>query len=318
MELFANELSLHGQFPNILAFHAALAKLMTLRGVAQEFGQEVHCSRSFSARNAMPDVDVRKAVGELPKDRQRSVMTWLDRGGPFLEELRQHGVDDWLECRGEIVTDSAVGEVAYRSLRGFDCELISVRPSHWDFSPVTVTWRRSEGIDDESIELQNWRDGAALAHRLRAAAAPIRSWGELHVDAVTRFGKLTFSDDSFHPLNGTPFSVGSADRIRVLLDILDRFAGAFGADGKRTSEGQQIYQNYFTGQKALFSDSSETEKSHYHRHLTFQHPGRSGEVLFCPWHGKERHLTLRLHFTWPIHAGEPVYVVYVGPKITRQ
>lgn len=266
----------------------------------------------------MPDVMVRKAVSELPKDRQRSVMTWLDRGGPFLDDVRQHGVDDWLECRNEIVTDSAVGEAAYRSLHGVECEMISVRPSNWDFSPITVTWRRGEGVGDVSVKIDNWRDDAALEGRLRVAAPPIRSWDELQAEAVARFGSLTFLDDSFHPLRGTPFSAGSADRIRVLLDILDRFACAFDADGKRTPEGQRIYQDYFTGEKALFSDSSDKEKSKFRKELTFVRPDGSGQFLFCPWHGKENHLTLRLHFTWPIQARRPVYVVYVGPKITRQ
>ncbi|MCY3818840.1 MAG: hypothetical protein OXH52_05670 [Gammaproteobacteria bacterium] len=40
--------------------------------------------------------------------------------------------------------------------------------------------------------------------------------------------------------------------------------------------------------------------------------------LFCPWHGKVSRLTLRLHFSWPVEAGRPIYVVYAGPKITSR
>ena len=29
-------------------------------------------------------------------------------------------------------------------------------------------------------------------------------------------------------------------------------------------------------------------------------------------------MTLRLHFSWPIRSGKPVYIVYAGPKITRR
>ena len=29
-------------------------------------------------------------------------------------------------------------------------------------------------------------------------------------------------------------------------------------------------------------------------------------------------MTLRLHFSWPVRAGEPVYVVYAGPKLTKR
>ena len=37
-----------------------------------------------------------------------------------------------------------------------------------------------------------------------------------------------------------------------------------------------------------------------------------------PSHGKVRRGMLRLHYSWSGKAGEPVYVVYVGPKITKR
>ena len=95
-------------------------------------------------------------------------------------------------------------------------------------------------------------------------------------------------------------------------------ARAFDATGARTTEGQRIYQDYFTGDNALFSDSSDDEKHRFREALTFPHPNERGNSLFCTWHGKVRHLTLRLHFSWPIESGEPVYVVYAGPKLTRR
>ena len=52
----------------------------------------------------------------------------------------------------------------------------------------------------------------------------------------------------------------AAERIRVLLGILDRFRTCFDGEGNRTAEGHEIYQNYFTGKNALFTDSSDDEK----------------------------------------------------------
>ena len=63
---------------------------------------------------------------------------------------------------------------------------------------------------------------------------------------------------------------------------------------------------------------SDSEKRDFRRELTFSHPGDRGGSLFCTWHGKVSHLTLRLHFSWPIKAGKPVHVVYAGPKITKR
>ena len=319
MDLFANDLSIHRQFHDVPTFRTAIAGLMEMRNVARRFGRDVYCNSGLLNSQPIPDLPMRQAVQQLLANERRALLGWLTRGGPFWDELRQHGFDDWLECRGELVTDSAVGEAAYRTLHGVHCGLASVTPSEWDYSPVEVRWcRDDEGFADKSATLMNWRDAAALEERLQDAAPPIRSWVDLQSVSAMRFRSLTFAGNCFDPLAGVPFTKSAADRILVLLEILDRSARAFDADGNRTPEGNQLYQDHFTGDRALFSDSSDPEKRDFRNELTFPHPASPGNSLFCTWHGKERRLTLRLHFSWPIRSGEPVYVVYAGPKLTKR
>ena len=262
---------------------------------------------------------MQQALQHFPEDKRRAALSWLTRDGPFWDDVRRHGAGDWLESRGEIVTESAVGEAAFRSLHGAECGLISIRPSDWDYSPVTVTWRREDaGLEDRRASLKNWRDAAALEDSLRAAAPPIESWGGLRTSSASRYANLRFAADCFDPLSGTPFAKAAAERFIALFEILDQFAQAFDAAGERTPEGQRIYQDYFTGENALFSDSSDSEKRLFRSELTFTHPDNPQESLFCAWHGKVRHLTLRLHYSWSGRAEEPVYVVYAGPKITKR
>ena len=116
MKLFANDLSIHGQFYGIPLFRDALARLMAMRNAARRFGREVYCHRAFLTANPMPNMTMQQALGRLASSERRAAMVWLTRGGPFWDNPRQHGADDWLECRGEVVTDSAVGEAAYRKL----------------------------------------------------------------------------------------------------------------------------------------------------------------------------------------------------------
>ena len=268
-----------------------------------------------------PGTTMRQALQGLDQDKLRAAMSWMTRGGPFWDDddLRRHGADDWLECRGEIVTDTAVGEAAFRTLRGIDCALVSVTPSDWNYSPVKAVWRReADGVSDATADIENWWDEAALEKRLRDARRPIRSWADLREISMGRFGRLVFAEDCFKPLDGLPFSESAAQRFIVLLDILDELAQSFDGDGNRTAEGQQIYQDYFTGDRALFSDSSDTEKSRFRNELTFAHPQRPGTTLFCTWHGKISHMTLRLHYSWSGKADDTVFIVYAGPKLTRQ
>lgn len=321
MELLANERSIHEQFHDIASFRDALARLMSMRAAARRFGREVRCNRMLVNARPAPGMPMQQAIGRLPdKNESRVAMTWLTRAGPFWDDMRRHGADDWLECRGELVTDSAVGEAAFRTLHSIECGLVSFTPSDdWDFSPVEVVWRRkAEKLEDRCAKVDNWRDAGALEDRLREAAPPPTSWNELRQASANRFENLTFAKDCFEPLDGVPFAESSAVRLFVLLDLLNRLAGAFNAAGGRTADGQRIYQDYFTGDNALFSDSSDSEKHSFREEMTFPHPDSPGKPLFCPWHGKESHKTLRLHFSWPIQAGKPVYVVYAGPKITKR
>ena len=321
MDILVNNMSIHEQFHDAGAFRDALARLMAMRSAARRLGREVHCHRALLTASPIPGVVMQQAIGRLAvESERRAAMGWLTRFGPFWDDLGRHGSGEWLECRGKIVTDSAVGEAAYRTLHGADCGLVSFTPSDWDYSPVDVTWRRDdEGAEDRSTALLNWRSTPALEAGLRDTASPLRSWDDLRQAAAIRFESLTCAEDCFEPLSGVPFAKGAADRLLVLLDILDRFARSFDRSGARTAAGQRIYQDYFTGGgNALFSDSSDDEKRDFREALTFRHPNEPGRSLFCAWHGKVRQMTLRLHFSWPIRAGRPVYVVYAGPKLTKR
>jgi hypothetical protein len=87
--------------------------------------------------------------------------------------------------------------------------------------------------------------------------------------------------------------------------------------GNRTPVGDDLYALYFAGGKALFSDSSDGEKADFNNELHFPHPDGAGH-LFCTWHGKVKTPPIRIHFTFPILHNTPLYVMYVGPKITKK
>ena len=74
--------------------------------------------------------------------------------------------------------------------------------------------------------------------------------------------------------------------------------------------------DHFHGEKSWFSDSSDSEKRKFKQDLTFPHPERAQENLFCTWHGKVKTPQYRVHFSWSFGT-DPVYVTYVGPKITK-
>ena len=319
MEIFLNDQSLHAQYGDRSAFKESLDRIMEMRALAKRFDRDVHCHSAILTRDVLRGVSLQSVVGALPRDEQRAVMWWLTKGGPFWWCERRHGDDDYLESKGDLVTESAIAEAAFRTLLDVQCSLMSFSPSDWNHSPIQVIWRReAEGFDDESVAVENFWTVDSLAERLASAMAPIQSWRQLQQVSERSFPRLTFGEECFSPLRGLPFRKSAATRILALLRILDRFAEAFHADGSRSPTGHSIYRDHFTGDSAVFSDSSPTEKREFGQKLRFPHPDRPGQVLPCTWHGKVRTMTLRMHFSWPVRYGEPVYVMYIGQKITRR
>lgn len=316
MELIFNDCSIHGQFHNLTTFGEAIERVMAIRNAARRFGRDLQCHRNLANACVMPDWTMPRAVQALGRDKQRAVMQWLTRHGPFWEDDRRHPSGDWLECNGELVTDTGVGEAAYCMSSGISRGLVSMDPSSWLISPLSVSWRDSGPMRD--VDIPNYWDSGVLEAALATAPVLLESWGDLATVARMRFPNLTFASDSFDPLYGQPFAKGAADRLLLRFGVLHHIKGCFNDRGERTSEGHGIYQMHFTGSKSWFSDSSDTEKSAFESELTFPHPERNGETLFCTWHGKVKSPQLRIHFSWPIRAYEPLYVVYVGRKITRR
>ena len=317
MEFLANDLSIHGQFSDLFTFRRAIGRLMAIRQIARRFGRDLHCHRSITYRKVTPSLSLLQAVQELTLDERRALMQWLTRQGPFWEDARVHQPGDYLEFNGKVVTDSAVGEAAYCCIQGLERHLASLDPSSWKFSPVPVTWF-AESDPEKTVEVVNHWEPERVAALLQAAPVSLGAWEHLEAIAVARCPNLTFLPHCFDPLSGYPFVPGASQRIVVLLDTLDRFRSCFDRHGQRTREGQRLYQDHFTGDKAWFSDSSDSEKRGFRTKLTFRHPGSEGQSLFCTWHGKVKTPQLRIHFTWPVTADKPLYVAYVGPKITKR
>jgi hypothetical protein len=323
VEFLVNDLSLYGQFQDFQTFQEAIDRLMNMRAVARKFGREIFCNRKVAFANVTPAMAFTQIIQNFDRAKKNSIMQWLTKNGPFWEDERMHGPDDYLMCLDEIVTDSAVGEAAWCSLNGIDRHVVSFSPSQWERNPLQVIFFEDEEVT-KSVDVANFWVLSAFKAFIEKSPPQIDSWHQLGEAAVHRFPQLVFAGDAFMHLEGHPFVPGAAHRLMFLLHTLDRFCVCFDEQGKRTAEGHEIYNNFFTGKKgeggkgALFTDSSDDEKNKFKAEMTFEHPGFPGEFLFCPWHGKIQTPQLRVHFSWPVKAGVPLYIVYIGPKITKR
>ena len=315
MDLIFNDCSVYGQFRDLSTFRESIERVMAIRNLARRMGRDLQCHRSVASALVMPNCPMPRAIQSLGRERQRAIMQWLTRHGPFWEDDRRHSGLDWFECKGEIVTDTAIGEAAFCLHNGIERGVVSICPSTW-MTPRLAVSLREEGHPSK-VEVPNYWDVTTVEDALTSAPKPFGSWDDLAHAAHARFDSLTFSNDSFRPLRPEPFNKGAADRLLLRLDILHQLKSSLNDRGQRTPEARKIHQMHFTGKRAWFSDSSDREKARFRSGLTFPHPTNTREFLFCSWHGKVNTPRLRIHFSWPIRAKEPLYIVYIGPKITK-
>jgi hypothetical protein len=318
MEYFFNDLSIHAQFQQAYDFKIAIDTLMQMKNQCAEYGFSLWCDQGVSSRKVSEMYLMQQAVNHyLDTDQRRNFLSWVTKSGPFWDENRLHPENELPECNNEDCTNTALAETAYRVLNEQPSELISLRPSNWTNSPLSVLWQQ-DGKADQRIDLQNHTQLSTLIASLKRAQKPFASWKELATTCTHNFNGLNFTDDAFSPLQGQPFVLSASNAIYERLQVLNKLYQAKEADGSRTPEGNELYQKHFTGEKAWFSDSSESEKSEFRNDLTFKHPEQENENIFCPWHGKVKTPQFRIHFTWPVRTEDKLYVVYVGPKITKR
>ncbi|QPJ61719.1 MAG: hypothetical protein G3M70_07390 [Candidatus Nitronauta litoralis] len=317
MELLVNDLSIQGQFQEVTEFKQAIKRVMKMRDVARRYGHPIYCHRNIPYVDVTKTQNMKQVIQFFSHEEKRALTQWLTKNGPFWEDDRNHSPDDYFEYKEEIVTDTALGEAAYSSFQGIEKRLVSLKPSSWEISPLNVSWNHDSGAVFK-IDIFNHWEIEELENILKSLQPPIESWTELGEVAKDRFQNLTFSESCFEYLKGEPYAPGASRQIQVLLNTLNCFVECFDSNGKRTPEGQQIYQDHFTGQKAWFTDSSDSEKNEFKSKLTFSHPEINGQNLFCPMHGKEKSRQLRIHYSWTGRAYDPLFVVYVGPKLTKR
>lgn len=255
-----------------------------------------------------------EAILEFTQDEKRTFLGWMSRQGPFWDNSFETPSESRFECQGTSVTESALAAAAYGIEVGVDRRLVSLYPSNWEVSPITVT--RSSDSDSSKVSVFNYWQSSDLEVALQEAEPPLGSWIQLEATARQRFRQIAFTPDCFEELTGHPFSPSAADRILDRLVVLNQLMEFTDDNGRRTPEGQRLYQDHFVGAQANFSDSSTSEKRQFRRRLSFSIPSSPGRLVLCGFHGKVKNPPYRIHFNWPVPPGGRLYVVYVGWKRT--
>jgi hypothetical protein len=321
MEFIVNERSIHEQFHSSAAFVESFERILALRTAIERSRRTVRCSREVLDAKINSDVTVRQALASLNRNLRTVATMWLAKNGPFWDDEPLHRDDDWFEDdTGTIVTKTGMGEAAMAALRHLPRALLTFDPSNSLRTPLVVQHVQNDG-QSQSFDLQNHWDLPPLEQCLRGLRPPLASWENLVQWANDECPHITLTGDVIQSLDGHPFVPGAAERFQELLKVLDTMQSNVGPDDHLQSRGMELFQNHFVGgknKKVWFSDSSDGEKSTFRQELSFPDPEQPGTTMSCTWHGKVKINQMRVHFTFPFRHDHPLYVVYIGPKLTKR
>ncbi|NJL57236.1 hypothetical protein HC928_20420 [bacterium] len=313
MELFVNELSLHGQFPTADSFVIALKELMVCRSITVRYQYPLYCSRTIIHRPVSGNTLFSQAVANRG-DITRKVMIWIDRQGPFWDEPPEHDPSEWYEWNDEVVTETSLGEASFKLSRNTSTVVVSFSPSNFLSNPLQIIWKQAQELQD-TLEVYNFWHSQELDTFLGQFRLPPESWTALIEQAQADFVHLDFLPSVADALLGQPFNVTIARQALRLLRILNDLKGDINNQGAFSEAGHELLETFFRGERAYFSDESESNRQIFRKELMFNKP--NGEKIFCPYHGKISHRYFRIHHSWPIRHDEPLYIAYIGPKITK-
>jgi len=316
MHWFVNDVSLRGQYPDAATFAKALVELLKVRETTPILAEKLLCSRNLHTRLVTPHLDFRSAVTSVPKQIPvQLVLRWLTKHGPFWDDIRESAEDDYFEYDELDVTDSGLGEAARALLAERDAECFSFPNGSFDCTPIEVQHGLSEsplGL----VSVPNTWDVSALRQIAQTMLPSPVNWVQMLEQAQARFSNLSISPNAVLALKKDPFSNYVVERVFFLLQTLQDFIDCLNEDGTHSARNHELIETHFTGQKAWFTDESQTNKNSFREEMTFLDENNN-EHVFCPWHGKIKNPQYRIHFEWPVPTGAKLRVFYIGPKITK-
>lgn len=320
MQWIVNELSIDGNFESNDNFFELFLPFMRLRSSQKVISENLLCCRKIGDQPVFPGVTFSKAVmNYADKNTRTLILSWINKNGPFWDDDRAQNDDDYFEFNGNDVTDNGLGECARRSILNQDVSTVSLLSAMSVFKADKLT--TIHGLPEEplgTIEISNITDTDTLRENAESVKERPKNWYEAVAHLRDKFDNLAISSDVEDQLQPHPFSSYVLERLEALLGVLQRLINSRDDKGNYTEQTHELLATFFRGEKAWFTDESESNKRDFEEELTFKDPLDEEKTIFCSFHGKIKSPQYRVHFEFPSAKDKVMKVAYIGPKITKK
>jgi len=316
MRVFLNELALADAWTSTSSVHPKLTDILRTRQRHSVFRDALYCGQAMGGVLTPSGVPLARAAQALPRDTRVQLFEWIAKYGPFIESDRQPIDEDLFFFEGSDVTELGLGEAARRiraELRAATLSPVGNGHSSFSGSPLCVV----HGLPEEPIAqvpVVNYTEPEPLVEVLQALEPDPTNWQDLLAACRRRFDLLHIGPHCDETLGHFPYMPAAGRRIIELLKVLQRIKAEMDGTGQLSTTGLGLRNEFFTGQRAWFSDESESRKGKPQK-FTFPDPDGGNDIV-CFWHGKVSTAAIRVHFDWPIKPRtRRIRIVYIGPHI---
>lgn len=319
VRVFVNELALRESCAATSPPYAPLESLLRTRQRHPSIAKVLYCPGTMSSIEIRSGVTLSSVVRTMPRDVRNQLFAWIGKMGPFIEDDRQSVESDLFFFGDCEVTDGSLGEAARRIVALLRAAVFSVvhgRKSRFGANPLRVT----HGFHDEpiaDIDVPNYLHERELIAALVDMAPEPGTWRDLLSICRQLYDRLLVGGHCDEVLSRCPYNPSIGRRVQALLSVLQRLMIEMNEDGSLTEAGNLLREQYFVGERALFSDESSSRKTQKKTRDAFAFPDPEGSgTLTCYWHGKISSQAFRIHFEWPVSPRrKKLRVAYIGPHI---
>ena len=316
MRVFLNELALADAWTSTSSVQRPLLQVLQARQHQRVLRDALYCARGMGGVRTAAGIPMFRAAQELPRDTRLQLFEWIAKHGPFMDDDRLVIDEDLFFFEDDEVTDLGLGEAARRIRAEFRAATLSPignDRSRFSGSSLGVV----HGLPDEPIarvSVPNYTESEPLLEVLRTVVPHATNWNDFLETCRHRFDLLHIGPNCDETIGRFPYMPAAGRRIIELLSVLQRVMAEMDQTGRLSPQGLELRNRFFTGQRAWFSDESESRKRRRGK-FTFPDPGGGNDIV-CFWHGKISTAAIRMHFDWPVASdARRLRVVYIGPHI---
>lgn len=318
MDFIFNELSILNSYNDPDALAKDFKSLIEARASSDFLRTSLKCARDLPDIVVLNNKSLREIVlSDFEVDLKRSIFRWIDRNGPFWCESRTQVGDDLFYYITTDVTNYGLGECARREIDSKKNKSFSISSEEFNKREIPIL----QGLQEEPIQEINITNIFGFVDILQEAQKHLpkpQNWDDAYRLFCTEFPLVLFSQEIPKQLSSITFSIHLLDTICSKLAVLNNYMASRDNTGLETDQSREILDNYFSGGKPWFTDSSDTEKKRFSSELTFKDLFDGKSKLF-PFHGKVNTPAIRFHFEWPVEkSATQIQVVYLGPKLTKK